>query len=110
MNPHLTLKTLHFPNSCYACFMPVAQQTHIPANRIHFSVLVIKAMCVYCEVGTALLCVCYLKTREKRMWEEEVKMLQFCSENEGQFSTLKILKQCPLILTLKAVWREGKAS
>ena len=67
-------------------------------------------MCVFCEVGTAFVCVCYLKTREKRIWEEAGKRLQFCSENEGQFSTLKILKQCPLMLTLKAVWREGIAS
>jgi hypothetical protein len=67
-------------------------------------------MCVYSEVGTAFVCVRYLKTRDKRIWEEAVKSLQFCSENEGQFSTMNILKQCPLILTLKALWREGKAS
>ena len=90
--------------------MPVAQQTHISANRIHGSGFVIEAMCVYCEVGTALVCVCYLKTRENRIWEEAGKRLQFCSENERQISILKILKQCPLMLTLKVVWREGTTS
>lgn len=58
--PTFNIKTLHFPNSCYACFMPVAQQTHIPANRIHFYVLVIKAMCVYCEVGKLHLYACVI--------------------------------------------------